>query len=113
MKEDAVKLLRELADKLGTTTEYLWGVLVNQGPISGAFAIITFLLLLCLSIAFTFFAKKVIESKSEDGWMLLLSVIAIAFILVTIIYGTNALRDGIYGILNPEYWALLQLLNIK
>lgn len=36
MNEETSKLIRELADKLGTTAEHLWSVLVKQAPISSA-----------------------------------------------------------------------------
>ena len=34
MENTALKLLETLATKLGTTTEYVWSVLVKQAPIS-------------------------------------------------------------------------------
>ena len=34
MNEATAKLIEELAAKLGTTAEHLWGVLVRQAPIS-------------------------------------------------------------------------------
>lgn len=112
MKEDAMIFLRELADELGTTTEYLWSVLVNQGPISGVVSIITFLMLLITSVALMFLAKKEIESGHE-GWAVLSSLTAIVSVLVTLIYGVTALKTGVYGLVNPEYWALLHLSNIR
>ena len=33
MEENTTALLEKLAEKLGTTTEYLWGVLLSQAPI--------------------------------------------------------------------------------
>lgn len=33
MEEKTIKLIEQLAQKLGTTTEYLWAVLLKQAPI--------------------------------------------------------------------------------
>ncbi len=44
MDEQIEKLLRELAEKLGTTAEHLWGVLMRQAPISGVIGILVFVL---------------------------------------------------------------------
>ena len=35
MNDQTLELIRDLAEKLGTTTEHLWGVLVTQAYISG------------------------------------------------------------------------------
>lgn len=44
MNEQTVKLVEQLAQKLGTTTEYLWNVLIKQAPISAAIDMIYCLL---------------------------------------------------------------------
>ena len=41
MNDQTVQLLRELAEKFGTTTEHLWGVLIKQAYISGVGDLIT------------------------------------------------------------------------
>ena len=33
MNDQTAKLIEQLAQKLGTTTEYLWSVLIKQAPI--------------------------------------------------------------------------------
>ena len=35
MNDQTLELIRDLAEKLGTTTEHLWGVLMTQAFISG------------------------------------------------------------------------------
>lgn len=35
MNEQTLKILSDLSNKMGTTTEYLWTILLKQGPISG------------------------------------------------------------------------------
>ena len=40
MNENTARLLDNLATKLGTTSEYLWSVLLKQAPISGWIAVV-------------------------------------------------------------------------
>ena len=120
MKEEIAPLLRELASELSTTTEYLWEVMVRQATIYAAshiaFFIIVFIL---LAIGIRFYYKK---SKAEGGlaeyvnpnespfplmcatfffgcsFAIVLGFVAVSFSIVT-------------AILNPEYWALEQILK--
>ena len=46
MNQEIVELLQGLADKFGTTTEMLWGVLLKQAPINGFVRIVGLLFVL-------------------------------------------------------------------
>jgi len=50
MNDQTTKLLTDLSNKLGTTAEYLWGVLVRQAYVDGVISIIQNLLIVIFII---------------------------------------------------------------
>jgi hypothetical protein len=111
MNEQLTKLIEHLADKLGTTTEHMWGVLLRQAPISASIGI----LLDALCIALVCFGWKKLCAKKFDGYDadMIRSMSFLVMWLITIlclaVVGLSLSTD-IAGFLNPEYWALKQLL---
>ena len=68
MNDQTALLLKQLADKLGTTTEYLWAVLLKQAPITCTVQltviIITFIAGVLLIIP-TYYGYK----EDSDSWV--------------------------------------------
>lgn len=111
MDDKTEKLIRELADKLGTTAEHLWGVLVRQAVIDAIPNIILGIVGFCGAILFASFAWHIFKnrdaSKDDDdlplcGWLLVFTF-AMLFIMALNI---QAIVTALH---NPEYWALKQL----
>ena len=123
MNDKTELLIRELAEKLGTTGEHLWGVLVQQAAISA----VTDLLVLIgwaviLLFSFRFILRKTTTpAKTEDNmyphpewrdenaiaaWL----IWGFATVAVIIIAGAS-LSTIIGAILNPEFWALKQIIK--
>jgi hypothetical protein len=122
MNDQTIKLLRDLADKLGTTSEHLWGVLVRQAPISA----ITSLILFVGFCGFLVWSFGFIKNKTTDqivgeqrtraewdsegvgipAWIIwgLMFVLGVGFSF-PICY------DAICALFNPEYWALKQIIK--
>lgn len=110
-------ILEKLAEKLGTTVEHLWGVLVNQAPISAAVDMLITIILWVLAVLWL---RKVRENtkKNEDGykewdyepagfaWICVFALFVISF-MVTV----SSLPLIVAGFANPEYWALKQLIK--
>ena len=116
------QLIEDMAAKFGTTAEHLWGVLVKQAPISGA---VNLALCIVIATAAIWWLKIVIRKTKPVSpgpnkhpgaeWeydtavpayisAAVAVILAIAFILMS--------ANGIVtSFLNPEYWALLQLLK--
>jgi ABC-type Fe3+ transport system permease subunit len=123
MSEKTEQLIRELADKLGTTTEHLWGVMVRQATISGLTDLALVLLVLVATAAlFVVTAKKTrtpakTESDKypkpewEDEAAIAAWTISIIFMVVAVVTILIAAGSITAALLNPEYWALKQLLN--
>lgn len=116
MNETTATLIETMAAKLGTTAEYLWGVLVKQAPISSACAIAS-IAFWAVAMALLYRWIRVNTKKDENGdarWCD--EACAFAWALWAIVLGVMILRAGVCmtnittGFLNPEYWALKQLL---
>lgn len=118
-----VDALRELAAKLGTTSEYLWQVLIRQAPISGVVNLLVCVVWVWVAVwGFRLVSRKTkrppetkedkfprAEWNDEDraaAWLLW----GLYTLGGTIIVGC-ALEYIAGALLNPEYWALTQVLN--
>lgn len=105
MNEQAQQLISDLALQLGTTAEYLWGVMVGQAHLHAITVIIicTVLSLACLTAYIaTLRQASDKEAKRFMGWA--------TFILIVLIW-VCTLGDIVSALYNPEYWALQQILG--
>lgn len=114
MNELTYRLLQELAEQLGTTTEYLWEVLVSQAPINS----LTNIAMYVLWIVGVILIVRYWVRSTEDLWETE-NVVLITFYLLSgvwFVVGFFALltsaHNTITGFLNPEYWALQQILEL-
>jgi len=117
MDDKTTALIQQLAERLGTTTEHLWGVLVRQAPISGTvdllamggFVFVTYWL-------FRLLLRKTKQWKDDHvpdapflevvlwaGWALLA-------VFTTVFLAVDA-ANVVAAFVNPEYWALMQLVG--
>jgi hypothetical protein len=123
MNETTDKLIRDLAEKLGTTADHLWGVLCRQATISG----ITNLLVIGVWAALIVWGFKFVRSKTtappkteedrypraewdEEGKVIAWLILGAATIITVLVVGSN-LEYIVGSLLNPEYWALKQIVR--
>ena len=120
MNDQTTKLIEQLAQKLGTTAEYLWTVLLKQAPISALtdlfYLVITTIIGIGLYKLHKYFCKDGIgeydNSLYDDN-----DYVAPVMIALTIIWGICiiacffSIGNIINGFVNPEYWALKQILS--
>jgi uncharacterized membrane-anchored protein len=112
MNDQTEMLIRELANKLGTTVDHLWGVLVRQAPIYGITSVLLFSLFVIVGYLLFKFAYKKSDDDSlltcdkEFYWFILIVYYAAFFALLVV----NA-QSIAAAFLNPEYWALHQLIS--
>jgi len=119
MEQDITKLLEQLAVKLGTTVEFLWGILVKQQYID---SIVNFFIVIIFSIVSIICYKKlmpkILEFNCKKGmyddvskrtcWLIVYWAFqGILFIVILIL-----LIVGIQLLLNPEYYALKEILQV-
>lgn len=114
-KQELLKRLDAVAAKLGTTTEYLWKVLVRQGYVEGITDVLSGVTCLVMTIVLYRFTVKWTKMKpGEHEWtegqsacVWLGTILGLAFAVAT----SACLTAGIKELLNPEYFALREILQ--
>lgn len=116
MNEHTAELISQLAAKLGTTSEYLWMVLIKQAPISSAIWLIEYVVVACIIAASYRFREQLggfmrawfeRDEVTASVSCLIFTVISIV-ILMCCLFGISS---TITGFVNPEYWALNEILS--
>lgn len=112
MNEQTAKLIEQLASKLGTTAEHLWGVLVRQAPISATVGILCdALLIIAVYLGWKKLLKVNFDNWDNDmGKGMLFGGLAIAT-AICLCAAFGSLQTEVAGFLNPEYWAIKQILK--
>lgn len=118
MNDKELQALTALAEKLNTTAEYLWGVLVQQAYISFWTDIVQYLITVVVvyfAIRFCSFAWKTSEDNTydvdKDFGFKALSIISGIIATILIIAFIFSIEGTITKIANPEYWALKQIVS--
>ena len=123
MDDNTLKALTALSEKLGTTSEYLWGVLLRQAHISATIDLFVMAIWIGLAVLFlrTVQEKTKVPQETEtrphpraewsgdDAFFAWAGAIVFAAI-VALCVGVS-ITDTIAGFVNPEYWALHQILK--
>lgn len=117
MNDETSKLLRELADKLGTTTEHLWIVLVRQATINAYTNLFLCTLIVVYLGVVVRLHIKFLNDENEwsyenkdmtvGGPMILAGFASV----VTIVAFFSMFRSAVTGFLNPEFAALKYILE--
>lgn len=116
MNETTDKLIRDLAAKLGTTAEHLWGVLIRQAPITAITDLLEVLILAAVCVyggrRLMRWHKKLQESGDADHpGFVLLYVGFVVLLCITIICALCSVSGIVTAFTNPEYWALKQIVK--
>lgn len=115
MNEQAFKQLETLASKLGTTVEYLWGILVKQGRYEGAGIIVAcFVVALVLGVLFPLAKKCYLKARRKNMYTALYLSFFTVYVFLCMI-AAIAIPVGLYeaytALVNPEYWALMKIID--
>ena len=110
MNEETTQLLKELTDKLGTTTEHLWGVLVTQAPISATTDLVSGIAFLAVFFALIFVGMRKFEKYENEVVPVISGIIGGFGLIINFICFLQNISMMMAGFFNPEYWALKQLL---
>jgi ABC-type multidrug transport system permease subunit len=119
MNEQTTKLIEQLAQKLGTTAEYLWTVLIKQAPISAATDALYFILVIIGGIILyrvhKYLGKETDGNNSiyydqEENVIIPMGIAAIIW-AICFIACFFSIGNIINGFFNPEYWALKEVLG--
>lgn len=123
MDERTYALLTALSERLGTTAEHLWGVMVQQALISGVVGLVE----VGATIAVCWWVIRLVARKTtapaasamnpypcaewESDMAGLAIVVSTVFVGGAVVVVSVALFDISSALLNPEYWALSRLLR--
>lgn len=122
--QNVTQLIEKLASKLGTTTEYLWSVLVKQAYVSSIIDIVVSIVLVVISYLVIKGILKAYKKEQEecsrssyyssmDNPLFMLGCIfGGIFILVSGFIILVNIGNIITGLTNPEYWALNKVLSV-
>lgn len=103
------KLLVSLADKMGTTSEHIFQIYVQQAQLEGWLMPVTLLVMIALlSLAIYIFNKKV-EDWGDFSFSALFVVIGAIVILIMACVFSISLYENIAKICNPEAYAMKSL----
>lgn len=120
MNEQSTKLIEQLAEKLGTTSEYLFSILVKQAQVDSICSIILLvLLLICDYVAIRLHIKfsaplpdDPINDNLYDKYELGIVMVMLGVILpIATLFSLSNASNIIAGFYNPEYWALNYILQ--
>ena len=123
MDDKTLQALTGLAAKLGTTAEYLWGVLLKQAPITGAVEIFVMATWCAAAVCLLRLVRRKttkppateVERCTRAEWAeegaCLAWVLSGFFCLITALVVSGGLSSAIAALVNPEYWALRQILK--
>jgi hypothetical protein len=119
MNEQLALTLVTLADKLDTTVEHLWQVMIDQAYISAMTNLtLGIMWILATIVATVFVFKKSKEPADEDGrkWSygieLIVYVVVAYMVIASLVILMMIQNDIITALYNPEYWALQQLMSL-
>ena len=120
MDDKTLQALTTLADKLGTTSEYLWGVLLKQAPITGVIDMVTVIVLVVLVVLWARFVqrKTSIPKQTENDrypraeWEnegAFFSWVSVFIMVLMVSLMVCRLSTTVAALVNPEYWAFKQI----
>lgn len=121
MNDQTMKLVEDLAQKLGTTAEYLWQVLLKQAPISATINLLYFLLVIISGVVLYKLHRhfsKTVENGNYSIYDDREEVVIVPMLIGCLVWGVLfivcliCLGGTINGFVNPEYWALDKILSV-
>ncbi len=119
MDNNTAQLLKELATKLGTTSEYLWNVLIKQAPIDAieeamwsAFGIIATYVLYKVHTKLIEHDRKEYSLYSQESHGVIMTIALIVVFIWDISIIAGSIPTIINAIFNPEYWAFKQITHL-
>ncbi|MED1742053.1 hypothetical protein P4U97_21585 [Bacillus swezeyi] len=115
--DKAMEYIDKLAAKLGVAAEHVYGVLVKQAFASGVTdSIIGFVFLMIAVIAGVIITKVTIKIYGERycnwdcEWFFVVLAVGLLVILPGV-FGIYAITEGIKALINPEYYAIKEILD--
>ena len=100
-----LEAIQALAAKLGTTVEYLFGVMTKQAIANATGGIILCSVGLVFAIVLVFVGVKCC-TKWDPNWNTPFAGVCFILALILTVLGVSNLVENIKGLMNPDYYAL-------
>jgi uncharacterized membrane protein len=124
MDDKTLQALTALAAKLNTTAEHLWSVLLRQAPITGVIDLWVMAVWMAGCVAWFRFVRRQTTAPAATrddpdpsaAWSHEASVLAWVSVFVVVLISAFmlcGLSTIAAALLNPEYWALKQILQMR
>jgi len=120
MEQKIVEIIDKLAEKLGVASEAIWSVLVKQAFVEGITSIFWAIIMYLSAFVFYIFVRNLFKEYSEaqknnpnedyEGYVIAV-IISGAMEIICLLVGLIQTVDAIHCLINPEYWALREILN--
>lgn len=110
MNEQTLALLDKLAEKLGTTSEFLWAALVKQAFVEGVVYLLQIAGLIYGGVWLYRWFRAISVNEWDEIKYLPLGVVASVYGIVVIV-AFFSLPMLAASFINPEYWALKEVLS--
>lgn len=112
MNEQTTKLIESLADKLGTTAEYLCAVLIRQAHITAIICLVQLIISVAILYGLYKLIRLCIENVDEDaGYAVGMVISGAAMLLLSLVVFFGIIPEMITSFFSPEYWALHEILK--
>lgn len=117
MNDQTAKIIESLAAKLGTTTEYLWSVLLHQARVDGITTLCYLVLSVVSGIALFHYNKKWSNDDNDVSYyhneylIAPMVIIGVVWFILALYMVMSGVPTMITAFLNPEYWALDKILD--
>lgn len=115
MDDKTLQVVADLASKLGTTAEYLWGVLLKQAPITGSLTLLAIGAWVTACVMAVRYVARKTSGKNpewhEEGLQVVAWFCTVILCVITAVVVTFELGGAVTALVNPEYWALRQILK--
>jgi hypothetical protein len=118
MNEQAMKMIGEISEKLGTTAEHIWGVLLRQAYIDSITNILSLLLgFVVCSVVWMIFGFLFVEQNNPENRvgcefvLVCVGVVSGIFSIVLVLALVIGIGPIINGFVNPDFVAFNYILN--
>lgn len=110
MNETQLKLIQELAQKLGTTTDLLWVILIRQAYIQGVKDVVIFTAwAACTIVLFCVFRK--IKNNNPNYEDIVVHPASVIIYFIFTIFSISRIFEAANCFFNPEFWAITEITN--
>lgn len=117
MNDKELQLLEKLASKLGTTTEYLWGVLLKQAQVDAIITLTQVVIVMLIGVLLYKMHKHFSNTRNKinyqdnDAHLSIVMFLAACGWGILVLISLFCIDDIFNGFFNPEFWALNYVLN--